>query len=231
MQHVLEQIKAYTKGVEKEDPSCTIEICTRCGKSPGEFKIHDRRKRIFLVIVGQLVQKIITILFRWKCPLCGETFTLYPDFALPNKRYVREDIFKRSLCFVENENMSYRQVVKDAGKAIFHGNPEKLEETISKYGLGAIGSREFAHSTVHSWLTTISGFKEATNKALHMIRTKSSTSKIFRKIQPVFPRKYRSRKRKEILQMAFQFLKTENEYKAIFKISIFPHFKTACCFF
>ena len=60
--------------------------CPQCHAVPRWFKVHERSTRSFRFIVESVVHTIASVLLRWKCPVCGKTFTDYSDFAWPYKR-------------------------------------------------------------------------------------------------------------------------------------------------
>lgn len=48
-----------------------------------------------------------SVLTRWKFLVCHKAFTDYPDFALPYKRYVRQDLCQLSGRYVFDDSVSY----------------------------------------------------------------------------------------------------------------------------
>jgi len=211
-----EAIQAYTRAVEKGEVRCDVEVCLRCGKRPGIFKLKDRRTRSFCFIFERSVRKLQSFLCRWKCALCRKTFTLYPPFALPRKRYVLEDVLNTSRRYVEKEALSYRKVVKVRGMPVFHGSED------------ADDLRVFSHSTPHRWLGFLATLVTTTREALRLVRQKSPSSGVFRKIEPIAPWKYRSDDRRRVLQDARRLLVAEAEYRVLFGVSVFPRFATVC---
>ena len=239
MKDILEKVKAYTKKILNGEVNCTSDICLECGDQPEAFKLHERRRRIFFVIVERLVEKIYSYLPRWKCPLCGTTFTLYPDFAIPHKRYVREVVLDRCSRYSEDDQATYRKaandhvgdakIVKGEGMPVFHENNEGIPKPKNMETEGA-SCAIFAHSTIHRWITTLAGLKETVRLALEMIKTKpeASTSGFFRKVYPVPARKYRSEGCKEALQKCRKLVAVERQYQAFFGVSLFPNLATGC---
>jgi transposase-like protein len=216
---ILEKIHTYTERVRKGEVQCDLETCPICRKAPRAFKLHDRRERTFLVAVDRLVHKLASLLPRWKCPLCKTTFTLYPDFALPRKRYVRQSVFRFSQRYVDEDRTSYRKAAKEQGLPVFYDG--ESEETID--------DRTLAHSTLHRWLTFFSSLEQTLREALRLIRAKSPGSGIFRKVLPIPPWKFQSEERKRALDTSKRLFTAEREYRAIFEISIFPRLATSCC--
>ena len=214
----LEEIHTFTQAVARGEVSCDVETCLRCGGRPVSFCRHDARKRIFLVILDRLVHEVLSLLLRWKCPLCKKTFTTYPVFALPWKRYVRKEVLRFSERYVTEDQSSYRKSATEGGLAIFYDGSDAAK----------IDDRQFAHTTIHRWFPFLGSLKRTARDALRLIREKTPGSGIFRKILPVPPWKYRSEERREVLFGSRQLLQVESEFRALFASSLFPRFATAC---
>jgi transposase-like protein len=219
---ILEEVEAYTDAVARGKVHCDLAACPRCGEKRASFRLYDCRGRTFLVVVERLVKKIRSQLTRWKCRLCNKSFTLYSSFALPYKRYVRDQIFECSEAYLEDETSSYRRGVEVHGLAIFHDGStgEKTQE------------QTLHGSTLHRWIGALGNLRKTLLTALHLIRVKDPSSLIFRTIASlvVAPRRYRSEERKALLRSCQELLVTEEEYRSIFDVSIFPHLATACDF-
>jgi hypothetical protein len=213
------RIQAYTEKVRAKDIHCSLDRCPRCTLE-SVFKRHDRRKRTFLLIVGDLVERVDSLLTRWKCVLCERTFSLYPSFALPHKHYVRPTIFERGQSYLDDEDASYRRAIQIEGMPVFYAG--ESEERIDE--------RTLAPSTLYRWLTSLGGLERTVREALRLIRSASPKATIFRTTYPVPPRKYRSPERKKRLQLGRQLFETERVYRPLFGASIFPHLATACAF-
>ena len=118
---------------------------------------------------------------------------------------------------------SYESVVQNASNTIVYD----CTINSSKYESHLRGT------TVWWWLSYIGSMQQLITGALSLIGQKDPSSKIFREIQPVNPRKYRSNKRKNLLQRCIEFLNVEEEFRRLFSNSVFPHFtKQAvwCCY-
>jgi len=213
---ILSEMESYSSAVEKRSITCSVETCLRCGKQAGDFRLHDRRQRTFLVVVARLVKKVMVWLARWKCLLCGATFTLLPPFALPFKRYVTETVTRLSESYLEKDELTYRKAVLDDGMPVFHESKEA----------GAIDERSLRHSTLYRWLALFGALERTRREALRLVRQKSSSSGVFRKILPIPPWKYRTEERRKVLAHARQLLVAEAEYRALFDTSIFPRVAT-----
>jgi len=191
--------------------------CPRCSEEGAAFKRHDSRKRSFRFIVGYDVHVNKSLLVRWKCPICGDTFTDYPSFAMPHKRYVLTDMERLSAEYVEDERQTYRKAVCPQGIPIGYQEPD-----------GRPVERFLAHSTPWRWISSLGSMKDTLSEALHLIRQKDSTSTIFREVFPVAPHKYQSSQRKLILENARRLLRASLEFYRLFGHKIFPHLETVC---
>jgi hypothetical protein len=213
----LEEIHTFTRAVASGEVSCDCSSCLRCGKRPAFFRLHDRRKRIFLVIIARFVHEVLSLLPRWKCPLCKQTFTTYPSFAVPRKRYVRKEVLRFSERYVSEDRTSYRKAATEEGLPVFYDGGERK-----------IDDRQFAHTTLYRWLPFLAGLKRTMRGAARLIREKTPASDIFRKILPVAPWKYRSEERRQVVFQSRRLLQVESEFRALFSISLFPRFATFC---
>ena len=226
---MLEEIQRHTQAVLNNTFTCPHDSCPRCKGTPSEFKRHDMKKRTFLVVLASLVHTVLSALVRFKCPLCGKTFTVYPDFALRHKHYVKDVVIEKTTQYVENEMnesnarkkakddyVSYRKAVDEKGLAVAYTNT--LKDTID--------NRELAHSTLYRWITSLSGLKTTLRKTLEIIEEASPASRIFRAICPVHPNKYRSEEQRTRLGDTRQLLRADREYRILFDVSVFPHFET-----
>lgn len=211
------EIQRHTASVK----SCMIDppkgCCPRCSEQPTTFKRHDCRVRFFRFIVESFVHVVESLLIRWKCGICGRTFTDYPSFAFPHKRYVLMDIERFSRDYVEHEQQTYRQT------ASHNDMPIGYEERD-----GIIDECWFSHTTPWRWIGRLGAMKNTAAEARHLIRQKDSNSSIFREVFPVSPRKYQSLERKLLLQGARALLRAQEEFCRLFGHKIFPYFATIC---
>jgi len=74
-----EEIKTHTRRVELGERVCFCKACPACAAQPS-FKLHDRRRRTFRVLIDDVVKCLRSWIMRWKCPNCGRRFTDYPPF-------------------------------------------------------------------------------------------------------------------------------------------------------
>jgi hypothetical protein len=214
---LLAEIKRYTESVLANQFCCDLERCPRCEKEPGAFRRHALRARAFLVVVGAWVKKAPSFLTRWKCPLCNETFTLYPAFAVPHKRYVQASIFAGVHRYLDADRTTYRQAAQREDRPIFFEGD----------AADPLDDRTLAPSTIHRWIVFLAGLGRTLRTALRLIREKSPCADIFRRLFPVGSWTYRSLARKHELQTALQLFAVEASYRALFGPSTFTELATA----
>lgn len=209
---VLAAIADHTQAVERGEVACTLDRCPTCGRA-GPFKYHASRKRTFRLIVGRVVERVVSVLTRWRCVCCGTTLALYPDFALPHKRYVRQDIIALSGRYLSDDAVSYSRAVRVNGMPICYHDPD-----------GHI----LWPSTVRRWIGFLGDLKGTLRQAWQLIRAKSPTCEAFRRIAPIPCWKYRGDHRKGLLQRAARLLQADREYRHLFGASIFTYLATVC---
>lgn len=189
----------------------TPRFCPKCKHSHSDFKLHERRNRVFYVIIDFLVNTVESFLGRWKCSLCKATFTYYPEYALPYKRYVMDHCRSFSKAYVENDTANYQ----DASSAIGYTTQRQQAD-----------DRMLAKSTVWRWLSSFGSLTITTRNAFNRIRQSDPNSTVFRQISPICPGKYRSKERKSVLERALLLFTAEAEYHRIFGRSFFPDLAT-----
>lgn len=193
--------------VTKQGP----RFCPKCKSDHDDFKLHERRDRLFYVIIDSFVHTVESFLGRWKCCLCRATFTLYPRYALPYKRYVRDVCISLGKEYVENDAATYRSVSSFIG---YTTQTQKTDE------------RKLAGSTVWRWLGFFGSLKNTLRNAFEIIRQSAPNSTVFRQMSPIHSKKYRSEERKTVLEQAFRLFTADAEFQAIWKRSFFPDLAT-----
>ncbi len=207
---ILDKIKAHEQEVRTTKYPSDLNICPICKETHKSFKPHQKRKRLFLIIIGSIVKEIRSLLGRWRCLICGSTFTYYPEFAIPHKRYLKDKVLGLSRRYVEDDNTSYREAASNDGTSIVYEREE----------------RYFDYTTVWRWVGYIGSLEQRLSRGLKLIREKETSSKIFRQIHPINPRKYRSEARRKVLDRCMRMFILEGEFKKIFNASIFTEFAT-----
>jgi hypothetical protein len=181
------------------------------------------------VVVGRLIVKVLSMLVRMKCPQCGKTFTDYPSFALPYKRFVKSQIMERSLQYLQNRTMTYQQATCELVLSRANGRSPPREPLPVFYPepyQAKATSKGLASSTVHRWITTLGSLKETLQAAMSLLLDKDAD--IHRQAVDIATRKYRSVERKILLQNTLKLFHAEAAYRGFFGCSIFPHLATKC---
>ena len=185
-QSLIKRIERYTEAVSRGNYVQPQDCCPRCCENPTCFKVHDIRDRSFRCIVTLYVHIIKSLIVRWKCPLCKATFTHYPDFALPHKRYVFVDLLRLSGNYLkdEPEHQTYRKTASEEDNLIAY----KCEPD-------SVDNRFLCHSTPWRWLSFW-------GNQFHLLDHQDTQHPIALKIAPILSYKYRSEKRKSVLLRA-----------------------------
>jgi len=210
-----EKIQQHTNAIISGEISPPEGCCPLCFTQPITFKLHECRRRSFRYTVGNYVKTIMSLLARWKCPACGKTFTTYPPFALPHKRYVLTDIKRLSKQYLEDEHQSYRTTVTFKGLPI--GYQEKDDKNVDHF---------LDPSTAWRWIRWLGFNRSYANQGLHLTGHIVQHSSIFQLVPRVVSGKYRSLHRKIILQSAKALLYTEQEFQRLFGHKNFLHLAT-----
>lgn len=211
-----EKIKQHTEKIKAKQYDMPRGLCPKCCEEPGYFRLHESRPRYFLFVVESLVKKVESLLLRWKCKLCKATFSEYPDFALPYKRYVSDDIVRLAGQYFERQGETYRRLAAD--------QTDKNRMLLTAHEQAQDSS--LAHSTPWNWMKLIGSLPVVYQAGLELIRSFDPATKLCRRFLPVAPRKYRSLKRKSLLQKAKDLLLLNAEHEKLFSHRLFPHFKT-----
>ena len=215
---LVETIKTY--GEDAKDGKLLFELaaCPRCKGQPVCFKRHGVRPRLFLVFAQEVVRRVCSHLTRWKCPLCGRTFTTYPEFTLPFKRYVLPFILGRCAAYVADKARTYQEGVGEDGSVICHEDAES----------GSV----LWPSTLWRWVDRLGRFPLLVRQALGLIKQKDPSTDIFRALgRPrIREDKFRSEGRKIVLKHCGELVAVDQEYARLFGVSVFPELATGCGF-
>ena len=148
---IQDTIRQYTDTIISGKIPAPTGCCPRCFQQPKTFKLHECRKRSFRYIIGNYVKVLMTLLPRWRCSSCGKTFTVYPPFASPHKRYILDDIKRLSKKYIKDEKQTY-------SAAVTHDNAPIGYEENDKY-VDHFLSSSTLWRWIH-WLGTIKTFKK-----------------------------------------------------------------------
>lgn len=153
---LIDMITKYSAAVRQQSRECRTSTCPHCGFAAADdrrFKLHARRDRIFFVIIGAYVRALQVCLPRWRCPACHKTFTEYPNFALPYRRYLSPQIRQCAWNYMTQADVDYRKVVCQSNLPIFHGDdfgsaPDAATEESDN-------TRALAHTSPFRWITCL----------------------------------------------------------------------------
>jgi hypothetical protein len=214
-----EDITTYLEQVEKDQiKPHRLPDCTQCGLAACYFKIHAYRERRFLIIVDMTVQPEYAPLVRFRCPACKKTVSYYPDFALPHKHYTRQAILGFTENYFASDTPTYQQAVMDMEQLSVAGYPG--------------GEKSLSPSTVHRWVTALSGMVHTTQTALNLIGQENPATRVFRNLAQltIAPGQYKRLSRKKSLLRCLRLLVVEAYFKATFTLSIFTNVAIHCAF-
>ena len=228
-------IRRYEQDARHHRVRPQLSQCPRCGCRPDRpafFRCHERRARTFLVVVAELVYRILSVITRWRCPGCRRTFTWYPPFAAPHKRYVLAVMLERCQAYAERDEQSYRKGVQEGGMPVFHEQPQGEQITAESTEEEKANERvpALAHTTLYRWVSTLGAWAHMLHRARELIKQRRPGTLLFRELAGfrVAPGKFRSRARRGVLDACRSLCVTAAVYRAVFGVSIFPHFATAC---
>jgi len=206
----LSKIKSHEKKVINGDILSEIPACILCESPGSNLSIHERRNRhVYIIDNGEVIDKT-TLQARLKCAVCERTFTHRPDFLFPYKRYIPRQILELAEQY-RQPNTGYRKSVRHDYRTICWQDRD----------------RWFSHVTLWRWLFYFGHRHQLIKHILSLIRQRSPSSSVFRRITPVCPAKYRSLKRKGILERSFRLVDAVREQISIFGKIFFPNFGTA----
>ena len=180
---IMQIIREYTNQIVEGNFDAAEGVCEKCHEKPGEYKLHECRKRQVRFSVGAVVEVAMTFVLRWKYSLCGATFTQYPPFIAPHKRFALPEIVRLSRKYLENDKSSYADAVVEDGNEIGYPDERGLCDSF------------VSRSTVWRFMEYLA--------SVHFEETEPSKEN--RRRPPWLPpRKYRSEKRRRLLHRAVE---------------------------
>ncbi len=215
----VDQIEQHSDLVRKNLSNCNLTYCPRCKLLSDFFKRHDKRKRKFYVIIDDIIKVVTGLLTRWKCSGCDKSFTGYPGFAIPYKRYTLPTLFDFSSKYVDDDKMTYEHLIKLKAVGYPGADAHKKGKQLDK-------------STIHRWISTIGNYAEIIRKGQSLIMQSNPGSSICRDLAnfKVAPHKHTTESRKKVLLQCLKLLALEIDYNFTFGQSIFPKLATSCAF-
>jgi len=199
--NVQEMIANHTSSIISGNISSPDIVCRNCYQKPDYFKLHESRKREFRIVVKDIVEVTMSFLLRWRCLLCDTTFTEYPPFALPHKRFVLTDIKRFGQKYLGNDDVSYRNAAMNDGANI--GYPDE----------NGLCNNFLSHTSIWRFMTYLANIYESNRQCCVYKNT----------IPPISSLKYRSNHRRSLLYKALKKIAFFNQQAGS---AIFPNFET-----
>lgn len=185
--------------------SSGVDECPYCHTRSKRFIRNGTRSRIFLTLLDGTVYKFAAKLSRWKCPICKRSFTEYPDFAMPNKRFTRQDIMAFCKKYLADELATYRDTVSDKGLPLFYPEHDPDPSWWKASKDDDVDSDSVApslsHTAVYRWLTTLA--KHSNQKR----GTEGVSSVAVPVSRRVYPSKFQSEERRRLLERCMLLLR------------------------
>ena len=219
---VVQQIRQHEDDLRHHRIRPRLSQCPRCHHVVERglwCRRHQLRSRVFLVQVADLIHRIESLLSRWRCMYCRQTFTWHPAFAVPHKRYVLTQMVSRCRDYVDNERVSYRQAASHEGRLLFHVQSNPAITAHSRCARRCrVGLTTLAHTTVYRWVTTLGSWRNALRHAWRLIQQKAPSTSLVGDLASlrIAPRKYRTDERRRVLLNCASWCLTEAVYGQIF---------------
>ena len=149
-QVLADQVNRYSSQVRTKKLIYTGH-CPYCDKGlkNSAFTQHAYRQRKFYIICNHWVHTINGCLPRWKCSACCRTFTQYPFFCSPHRRYTLPQLHLLLNDYCNSKRSSYRRSSMHGSTPIFHHKPLLLNENISTPSIKSDFVIIFSHSTLY----------------------------------------------------------------------------------
>jgi hypothetical protein len=153
---------------------------------------------------------------RFRCRHCRKTCTEYPPFALPHKRFVKQDVLAKAQKYLSAEQPSCRATYREA---VWEGRGP-LSYADDQEG------HQFSHSTVWRWLSWLGSLKDLMQQATQLIFQKDPQANLPWKPHPIADHKVRSEGRRRTLEQAAMMLDIVDTFYRLFGVSLFTHLGT-----
>ncbi len=187
-------VRMYREDVLFDRVRCSLHRCPHCGcqrKGKYYFRRHAVRSRTLSIVVGRLIHKVEASFIRWKCPICGCTFTDYPSFAIPFKHYSLPQMRERARRYVRDNRISYRKGVTTSAMPLYHANGKVMSADAGELEKEGEELSTMAHSTLYRWITTL---------GRRMSQGNGNTDSTCKPVSRISTRKYRKQARKRVLE-------------------------------
>lgn len=209
--YLSEMCKAWNRAAVKRQIECNKKQCPRCGKVPKGFICCELRTKTFLALFQGFVYAFEAFTLRWRCPLCGQRFTMQPPWGLPRKRYVKGVILSRCWRYLRKSGATYRSVLAGTG---YKGGDD-----------GTIDERQPSHTRVWHWLKDLGEMESVLRRIKRLILAKSS-KRVIDRLFVIGHWKYKSEERHGLLRSAYSLLQLRHEWHRLYKAQYPPAFGT-----
>jgi hypothetical protein len=190
---------------------------------PASFTKHDCARREFRVRVfdPQLDEFVVEVILSWRvrfrCPHCRAVFTEYPPFALPHKRFVKQDLLAKTQHYFAQQQAgqptTYREAVRD----------QQVPPSYAHQDHG----RQLSHVTLWRWLSWLASLKDLVQWGTQLVLQKEPRADVHRQNCSVADANVRSDQRRRTLEQASMTLHVANAFYQCFGVSLFTHIATA----
>lgn len=187
------------------------------------FTKHDCARRKFRVRVydPSLDEMVVEIIKSWRvrfrCGNCLKPFTEYPPFALPHKRFVKQDVLAKAEKYLSAEQprcrATYRETVWEGTVPVSYAKDQE--------------GHQLSHVSVWRWLSWLGSLEDLMQRATQLIFQKDPQADLHWKPHPIADHKVRSEARRQTLQRAARMLEVVGMFTLLFGDNLFTHFGTA----
>jgi hypothetical protein len=213
---ILSEIERHTESVLTGSYCGRTETCRACN-APGPFGLHGVRRRTFLATESSWVHAVQSWVCRYRCERCRATFTDYPVFAIPRKRYVVAAIVSGASAYLDDDEATYRGAIATAaGTPTFYAGAEAAGGDPDD-DAPRIDDRSLAHTTLWRWMAALAAMPRTVGAAKQLL---SETAARFA-LRVIAPKKARSKARRAVLCTAAELLDAEALLRAERNESIF----------
>ena len=222
MADIRRQVKDYNDAVSNGSLVCQYDACPSCFM-PSDFAKHDCARRRFRIRVfdPRLDEFVVQVLLSWRvrfrCRHCQKVFTDYPPFALPHKRFVKQDVLAKALKYLADQQpdaqaATYRESVREQRVPLSYTNDNN--------------GRQLSHVTLWRWLSWLGSLKNLVQLATQLILQKDPQADLHRQSCPVACGKVRSVHRRRTLEQATMSLQAAEAVQQYCGGSLFTHLGT-----
>lgn len=190
---------------------------------PPSFAKHDcaRRKFRLRVYDSTLDEIVVEVVESWRvrfrCRHCLKIFTEYPPFALPHKRFVKQDVLAKAWQYLSAEKQpkcraTYREAVREGRVPLSYAADQE--------------GRQLSHSSIWRWLSWLGSLNDLRKRATQLIFQKDPQAHWHWTPHPIAAHKVRSEERRKTLGQAALMLDVVETFSRLFGVNLFTHLGT-----